>query len=100
MCATVTLRVSSSTGASTVLTASAPQTLSSALSVAEGNTWRVINQGKPRAEAPRVKIAWVQTVPDMGAPVPNGWLVQHSLGQAGAEPSLAELTGLVFKLPG
>ncbi|MDP3927380.1 MAG: tandem-95 repeat protein, partial [Hydrogenophaga sp.] len=98
--ATVTLRVLSSTSASTVLTAAVPQALSSPLSVMQGNTWLVINQGKPRTPPPPVKIDWVQTVPDMGAPVPNGWLVQHSLGKATTEPSLAELTGLVFKLPG
>jgi hypothetical protein len=97
--ATVTLRVLSSTSASTVLTAAVPQALSSPLSVMQGNTWLVINQGKPRTPPPPVKIDWVQTVPDMGAPVPNGWLVQHSLGKATTEPSLAELTGLVFKLP-
>ncbi len=98
--ATVTLCVSWSTSASTVLTASAPQTLSSPLSVMQSNTWLVINQGKPRTPPTPVKIDWVQTVPDMGAPVPNGWLVQHSLGRSTTEPSLAELTGLVFNLPG
>ena len=69
--------------------------------VHEGQTPRPLqDQGKPRAAYQPVRIEWAQPVQDLGAPVPNGWLVQHTLGQAGAEPSLAELTGLVFKLPG
>ena len=96
--ATVTLQVQYSTGASTVLTAASPQTLSSPLQVWNGSAWVVINQGKPRPAYEPVRIEWAQPVQDLGTPVPNGWLVQHTLGSADEEPSLAEVTGLVFKV--
>ena len=98
--ATVTLQVQYCTGASTVLTAASPQTLSSPLQVWNGSAWVVINQGKPRPAYQPVRIEWAQPVQDLGTPAPNGWLVQHTLGSADEEPSLAEVTGLVFKLPG
>ena len=97
--ATVSLWVSWSDRASTVVTASSPQTLTSTLRTQEGSNWVVINQGKPRVVAPPVTIDWAQPAPALSTPVPNGWLTQHSLDAGHSEESLAEITGLVFKRP-
>lgn len=95
--ATVSLWVSRSDRAATVVTAAAPQTLTSTLRTQEGSHWVLINQGKPRVVAPPVTIDWAQPAPALSSPVPNGWLTQHSLDAGHNEQTLAEITGLVFK---
>ena len=98
--ASVSLWVARSKRVATVVAASSPQTLTSGLRIQEGNNWVVINQGKPRAVASPVKIDWAQPAPALSTPVSNGWLTQYSLNAGHDEPTLAEITGLVFKRPG
>jgi len=95
--ASASLGVSRSAKSATVVAASAPHDLSKKLHAQKDCNWVVINQGKPRAVAPRAKIDWAQSAQELCAPVPNGWLPHHRLNAEHNEKSLAEITGLVFK---